>query len=143
MYQRQLTFGEAVSRALKENYCNFEGRASRSEYWWFYLFTVIISGATQVISSVAFGDEYNILGSVIGLAFLLPSLGLQVRRLHDIGKSGWFILLHLLCCIGTIILIVWYCKESDNFPNEYGNVPNLENGGNNVPPVNNGWGAQQ
>ena len=62
---------------------------------------------------------------VVGLAFLLPSLGIAVRRLHDIGKSGWWMFISLIPLIGAIILIVWWCKDSQMEPNEYGPVPNL------------------
>ena len=62
---------------------------------------------------------------VVGLAFLLPSLGIAVRRLHDIGKSGWWIFISLIPLIGAIILLVWWCKDSQMEPNEYGPVPNL------------------
>ena len=67
------------------------------------------------------------LNLVLGLALLLPGLGLSVRRLHDIGKSGWWLLIALIPLVGAIILLVWYCKESDFEPNEYGPVPNVEN----------------
>lgn len=67
-----------------------------------------------------------ICSGILGLAFLLPSLGLSVRRLHDINKSGWFILLGLIPLVGAIILIVWACKESDPHPNNYGPEPNVE-----------------
>lgn len=62
---------------------------------------------------------------VVGLAFLLPSLGIAVRRLHDIGKSGWWMFISLIPLIGAIILLVWWCKDSQMEPNEYGPVPNL------------------
>lgn len=62
---------------------------------------------------------------IVGLALLLPSLGLCVRRLHDIGKSGWWWLLALIPIVGAIILIVWFCKDSQPTENQYGPIPNL------------------
>lgn len=124
MYQRQVTFKEAVERALKQNYCNFSGRASRSEFWWFYLFTWIIS----VVISIVFcwsQNTMNIVTGLVNLALLLPTLGLMARRLHDIDKSGWWILLLCIPIIGWIILIIWWCKDSQMSTNEYGPVPNI------------------
>ena len=123
MYQRQVTFGEAVRRALLENYCNFSGRASRSEYWWFVLFTVILNIAIGIIFCWS-ENTLNIVSGLVGLALLRPGLGLCVRRLHDIGKSGWWLLIALIPVVGSLLLIVGYCKDSQMTPNEYGPVPN-------------------
>lgn len=122
MYQRQIPFGEAVTRAMTVNYCNFSGRSSRSEYWWFALFTFLISCVIGIIFSSTLA---KVISMLVGLAFLLPNLGLAVRRLHDIGKSGWWYLIGFIPLIGVIILIVWFCRESQPFDNEYGAVPNV------------------
>lgn len=124
MYQRQVTFVEAVKRAILENYCNFQGRASRSEFWWFILFYLII----QLILQCIFGREswgYLISGSLVGLALLLPYLGIIVRRLHDIGKSGWWFFICFIPLIGWIWLIVLLATPSQETPNEYGPEPNV------------------
>ncbi len=124
MLQRQLTFQEAVQRALTLNYCNFNGRSSRSEYWWFILFTFVLGVLVGVVFS--FSDTlYSVVSAVVNLALLLPGLGLAVRRLHDIDKSGWNLLLAFIPIVGAIILIVWFVKESDLQPNKYGEVPNV------------------
>lgn len=130
MYQRQVSFPEAVNRAIKDNYCNFNGRASRSEFWWFELFVVILGFVISIASSfLTIATGSNTVGMVllygVNLALLLPSIGLNVRRLHDIGKSGWYIFLSFIPFVGVIILIVWYCKDSQPMPNEYGPVPNV------------------
>lgn len=122
MFQRQIPFGEAVTRALTINYCNFSGRSSRSEYWWFILFNIIVGAAIGIVFSGTFAE---ILSGLETLAFLLPGIGLGVRRLHDIGKSGWWLLLCFIPLIGQIILIIWFCQESQPFDNQYGPVPNL------------------
>ncbi len=118
MYQRQLTFGEAVKLALTTNYCNFNGRSSRSEFWWYFLFTFILGTILGFLVS-------NTIVSIISLLLLLPGLGLAVRRLHDIDKSGWWVLISLIPLVGGIILIVWAAKDSQPTPNQYGPVPNL------------------
>jgi len=124
MLQRQLTFQEAVQRAITLNYCNFNGRASRSEYWWFVLFTFVLGVLISVVFS--FSDTLQtVASSLVNLALLLPGLGLAVRRLHDLGKSGWNLLLALIPIVGAIILIVWFIKESDPQANKYGEVPNV------------------
>ncbi|MDE5586448.1 MAG: DUF805 domain-containing protein [Muribaculaceae bacterium] len=124
MYQRQVSFKEAVERAILQNYCNFSGRASRSEYWWYVLFTAILGFVITVVFCWS-ENAVSIVSGIVNLALLLPGLGLCVRRLHDIGKSGWWIFLALIPLIGAIILIVWYCKDSQMQPNEYGPVPNM------------------
>ena len=124
MYQRQVTFKEAVERAIKQNYCNFSGRASRSEYWWYALFTFLLG----IVIGIIFCWNENVMNTVNGLvnlALLLPGLGLCVRRLHDIGKSGWWLFIALIPIVGWILLVVWYCKDSQMQPNEYGPVPNM------------------
>lgn len=122
MYQRQLTFGEAVKLALTTNYCNFNGRSSRSEFWWYALFTFILGA---IIGFVFSGTIYTIVSGIINLGLLLPGLGLAVRRMHDIDKSGWWVLINLIPLVGSIIFIIWAVKDSQPIPNQYGPVPNL------------------
>lgn len=125
MYQRQVSFGEAVQRAIIENYCNFNGRASRSEYWFFALFNFIISFVLGFLTGLTGGATFlTVLTYIISLALLLPGLGLSVRRLHDINRSGWWVLIGLIPLVGAIILIIWFAKESDPVENQYGPVPN-------------------
>lgn len=125
MFQYQVPFGEAVKRAFS-NYCCFSGRASRSEYWWWALFTAIVGTVVNYISLLILSDSAaQIVSGIVSLAFLLPSLGLCVHRLHDIGKSGWWWLLVFIPIVGAIILIVWFCKDSQPADNQYGPIPNL------------------
>lgn len=123
MYQRQLSFGEAVKLALTTNYCNFNGRSSRSEYWWFALAMFILGFVLRLF--LGDGTVCAVIGGVINLALLLPGLGVAVRRMHDINKSGWWILINLIPLVGSIIFIIWAAKDSDPTPNQYGPVPNL------------------
>ncbi len=124
MYQKQVSFQDAVTRALKFNYCNFGGRASRSEYWWFILFEFIVGA----IIGIAFSFNSTVcetMSGIVNLALLLPGLGLAVRRLHDIGKSAWWIFIVFIPLVGWIIYLVWMCKDSEPYPNMYGPVPNM------------------
>lgn len=126
MYQRQLSFGEAVSRALNL-YCCFTGRASRSEYWWWVLFTAIIGVAVSVLCAI-FGLGQNatsIVSGIISLFFLLPGLGLAWRRLHDIGRGGGWYFIGLVPVVGWIFLLVWFCQQSEPGDNRFGPEPNM------------------
>jgi uncharacterized membrane protein YhaH (DUF805 family) len=112
-------FPDAVRSALTQ-YVGFSGRARRSEYWWFALFNVILSFVASLLDA-AIGA--SIFGLIVGLGLLLPSRAVGVRRLHDINRSGWWLLLGLIPLVGAIILIVWFCQDSDRGPNQYGDSP--------------------
>ena len=104
-----MTFGESISICFKK-YATFEGRASRSEYWWFFLFTLLASTATGIISEA--------LSALFSLAVLLPSLAVGARRLHDTDRSGWFLLLWFIPLIGWIVLVIWAIQDSKE-PNRF------------------------
>ena len=115
---------EAVKSAFS-NYVNFKDRARRSEYWYFTLFNILVSIATSVIDIFVLGfdaEGFLPLNTIFGLATLLPGIAVSVRRLHDIGKSGWWLLI-IFTIIGIIPLIYWYCQPSTPGPNEYGQQP--------------------
>lgn len=124
MYQRQVTFKEAVLNALQNNYCNFSGRASRSDFWWFELFCWIVSFIIGIVFCWS-ANAMNIASGIVSLALLLPTLGLAVRRLHDTGRSSWWLFLSFIPLVGIIILIVWWCQDSQMEENQYGPVPNM------------------
>lgn len=127
MYQYQVSFGDAISRAFN-NYCCFTGRASRSEYWWFVLFNAIVSWGIAIVFGLSLGSDsiaYQVIAGLWNLAILLPSWGLMFRRLHDTGRSGWNCCWGFLPIIGWIILIVYFCQDSQMADNQYGPVPNL------------------
>ncbi|MDX8521566.1 DUF805 domain-containing protein [Mesorhizobium dulcispinae] len=105
-----MNLGEAVSSFFK-NYANFSGRASRSEFWYTYLFIFIVGVIMIVVDAVA-GNE--IVSSIWNLAILVPTLAMTTRRLHDINRSGWHQLLAGLFPVGTIALLIWYCRKSDD-----------------------------
>ncbi len=101
-----------------ERYAKFDGRAGRPEFWWYTLAGFIISIVLNMVSQVS--DILIILPLVYGLAVLIPGLAVGVRRLHDTGKSGWFLLIGLIPCVGIIILIVFFATEGTRGPNQYG-----------------------
>lgn len=107
---------------LTENYTNFEGRARRKEYWSFQLVSFIIS---LVLSGIlmAINPELSMIANIYSLAVLVPSLGIAVRRLHDVGKSGWFLLIALIPLIGAIWLLVLFFTDGEAGSNEYGPNP--------------------
>ncbi|MBT4518991.1 MAG: DUF805 domain-containing protein [Halieaceae bacterium] len=96
------------------NYIGFSGRAHRTEFWSFVLINLVISLVLQFVSTD--------LGSLYSLAVLIPSLAVGFRRLHDTGRSAWWWLIVLVPLVGWIVLIVFYCQDSEG-DNEYGAVP--------------------
>ncbi len=108
-----------------KKYAVFSGRATRKEYWMFVLYNVIISIIIGIISGLIFGktadgSSNDVLGGIYSLAVLLPSLAVLVRRLHDTGRSGWWILIGLIPLIGTIILIVFLAQKTKAGDAKYG-----------------------
>lgn len=107
-----------VKGVIVENYFNFDGRASRAEFWWFFLFNLIVCMILGL-----FGKLGNVLTCIWSLAILLPYLGLGARRLHDINKSGWLMLVCMIPLVGFILLIIWWAKAGDTAENRFGPVP--------------------
>jgi uncharacterized membrane protein YhaH (DUF805 family) len=114
-------FFEAVTSAFS-NYFNFSGRARRSEYWYFALFLFVVGIIAALIDfSISRTLDIGPVNSIFTLATIIPSLSVSVRRLHDIGRTGWFLLLALIPLIGIIVLIYWACQPGTAGPNPYGN----------------------
>lgn len=109
------------------NYFNFSGRARRSEYWMFILVNIVVSiglVAVDFAIRIIFNLDYFFLFYPLYLlAILVPSLAVQVRRLHDAGFSGWMILLGLIPFFGGIILLIFYLLDSETGVNKYGPNP--------------------
>ncbi len=110
-----------------KKYTVWKGRATRSEYWYFILFTILISIGLAVIDTVlGTVDEttgQGALGILWSLFVFLPSLAVFIRRLHDTGRSGWWFWIGLIPLIGTIVLLVFMCFDSQGEINEYGANP--------------------
>jgi uncharacterized membrane protein YhaH (DUF805 family) len=106
-----------------KKYAVFEGRARRKEYWTFVLFNVIIGFALGFIEALL--GIPPVISALYSLAVVIPGIAVTARRLHDIGKSGWFILITLIPCIGTIWLLILTASEGHPGENQYG--PNPKN----------------
>ena len=118
-----MDFPTAIQTFFRK-YSDFSGRASRSEYWWAVLFIIFCSIATGVIDGVFFAEsELEPIGTLQLLITLLPNIAVSARRLHDIGKSGWWLLLNLLVLIGPLIIFVWSVKKGTEDDNPYGENP--------------------
>ena len=113
--------------AVLKNYVGFSGRARRKELWMFVLFNIIFAIVALIIDRIigtSFGHMgYGIIYVLYCLAVFLPGLAVQVRRLHDLGKSGWMILIALIPLVGAIWLLVLYCLDSQPGENQYGPNP--------------------
>ncbi len=110
-----MTFQESLQVCVKQKHADFNGRASRSEYWWFVLAIIIGSILLSAISET--------LGAIFNLALLVPSLSAGARRLHDTGRSGWWQLIGLIPLLGWIVLIVLLALEGNAEDNKYGAKP--------------------
>ena len=114
---------QAVSSGFR-GYVDFKGRSSRSEYWWWFLFVMIVNIAGMILDAL--------LGTLMafyllaGLGLLLANLAVSVRRLHDLGRSGYWLLISFVPVIGSILLIVWYAKRRNEGTNNYGPHPSTK-----------------
>lgn len=108
-------------------YVEFSGRARRSEYWYFvlfqFIFMLLAMGVDNVVGSTIGELPYGVFYFILALALWLPSLAVFVRRMHDIGKSGWWFLIGLIPLVGAIWLLVLCFTEGTNGENEYGVDP--------------------
>lgn len=110
-------------------YFVFSGRARRKEYWMFFLFNILISIGLSIVDRVtglySVENGVGILSTIYSLAVLIPAIAVGVRRLHDTGRSGWWMLIALVPFIGSIVLIVFFVLDSDPGTNQYGPNPKL------------------
>ncbi|OZM78130.1 DUF805 domain-containing protein [Pseudonocardia sp. MH-G8] len=108
-------------------YVDFAGRSRRTEYWMFVLFSAIIAivlaGLDNLLGLSFSAGSSGVLGLLYSLAVLLPGLGVTVRRLHDTGRSGWWVLIALIPVIGAIVLIVFLATAGNTATNSYGPDP--------------------
>src|SRR5690348_4200030 len=118
-------FGQAIKTCLSK-YFTFAGRAPRSEYWYFYLFFVLIIVVAGVIDG-ALGPQAGGFGTFLFFAAILvlfiPQVSVTVRRLHDLDRSGWWFWLGLVPLVGGLILLFWFCMKGTEGENQYGPNP--------------------
>lgn len=116
-----MNFGEAIGSGFR-NYVNFSGRAPRSEFWYWALFVILVSIAANIVDSSLLQNELAPISSLWGLATFLPGLAIGVRRLHDIDRSGWWLLI-ALTIIGIFVLLYWDCVKGTTGSNRFGADP--------------------
>jgi uncharacterized membrane protein YhaH (DUF805 family) len=117
-------FGQAISSGFS-NYVNFSDRAPRSEYWfWQLFFFLALLGAIALDSLItAPGSGFLPLVLIVLFGLILPSVAVNVRRLHDIDRSGWWVFFPIVPIIGPILLLIWHCTRGTNGSNQYGPDP--------------------
>ncbi|PWK59889.1 DUF805 domain-containing protein [Roseicyclus mahoneyensis] len=108
-------------RTCLGKYATFSGRAQRSEYWWFVLFNFIGSIILNIIDTAIIGVPA--LSIIWALGLLLPALSVSVRRMHDLDKSGWWILVAFIPLLGFILIIYWFVQRGTEGPNRFGSDP--------------------
>ena len=126
--EHAMSFMDSIENVIR-NFVNFSDRASRSEYWWFQIFFFVALASADFID-VMMGDlaevSYSLFGTIVFLGLIIPNLAVTVRRLHDLGYSGWFILLVFIPCLGSIIglvILVFMMIDGQSQINDYGTVP--------------------
>ena len=116
-----MNFTDAVRSVVQDNYANFNGRARRSEYWWFVLFNILVTIVAGIIDTVLQSIiGFGFVGVIVGLGLLIPGIAVGARRLHDTDRSGWWLLIGLIPIIGVIILIIWMATEGTKGDNRFG-----------------------
>jgi uncharacterized membrane protein YhaH (DUF805 family) len=114
-------FKEAIASGIK-NYAKFSGRASRSEFWFWQLF-IVLAGIAAAVADAAIGSNGSVIASLWNLAVLIPSIAVAARRLHDIDRSGWWLLLFFVPLIGFVMLIIWWIGQGTPGYNRFGADP--------------------
>lgn len=109
-------------RSVLSQFVGFSGRASRSEYWIWWGFTVVVFFAIGAVA-LLFDSTGYVVTSLVALVFVLPNLAVAVRRLHDVGRSGFWLLLVFIPFIGALILLAFLLLDSQSEPNKWGSPP--------------------
>ena len=138
-----MTFLESLKTCLVDKYATFSGRASRSEFWWFVLFCILVGFVLDMLFPIDLpvnsdgvvdkdllsAEDLNVVrrnsvGQLIGNLFLfIPYLSVGIRRLHDINRSGWWQLINFFPVVGWIVFLYWMIKKGTSGPNRFGEDP--------------------
>jgi uncharacterized membrane protein YhaH (DUF805 family) len=117
-----MDFGQAIKSGIR-NYATFRGRASRSELWYWTLFAVLLTLAGQIADTALFeSPNPGLFAPLVSLGLMLPGLAVAVRRLHDLDRSAWWLLL-ILTVVGIVLLLIWDCIKGTTGPNRFGPDP--------------------
>lgn len=116
----EMDFSMALSQCFKK-YVDFNGRASRAEFWWFVVFSIIVRVSIFLMETVS--SSSHLVLYIVALILLWPELSVTIRRLHDTNHSGWLYLL-VFTIIGIIPLFIWWMQSGDNHDNHFGSKPN-------------------
>jgi uncharacterized membrane protein YhaH (DUF805 family) len=119
-----MNFWQAIASGFTQ-YVTFGGRASRSEFWYWFLFSLLGGLVTEMLDSAFFGTSIpsaSPLNGIFNLILFLPSLAIEVRRLHDINRTGWWLLI-AFTILGIFLLWYWACKKGTDGPNRFGPDP--------------------
>ena len=111
-----VSFSSAVSLGF-QRWSDFSGRSTRAEYWWWWLFAFVVTVLAQIIDMAA--GLGGVIYGIVAIVFFVPNLAVLVRRLHDVGKSGWVIFINIIPIVGWVIFFVWIVTES-KADNKYG-----------------------
>ena len=130
---QMMSFVDSIKVVLSIKFLDYHGRASRSEFWWFTLFSFVVGmglglldGIILILADVPLDSILWSLSpfvTIFQLLVLIPSFCVTVRRLHDTGKTGWTMLVSLVPCVGIILLLVWTIEDGEAYENKYGPVP--------------------
>ena len=118
MENQTMNMGQAISSGFKR-YVDFQGRSARSEYWWWTLFVFLVNIFATIIDSGTSMD-LGIASIIATLVLLLPGIGMSIRRLHDVDRSGWWLFIFFVPIVGLILLLVWACSKGTTGPNRFG-----------------------
>lgn len=113
-----MTFADSVQTCFSK-FATFAGRASRSEYWWFYLFAMIVDVIAEMAVGATQSTALSLAAALVTIAMVIPYMAVGARRLHDIGRTGWWQLL-ALTGIGAFVLLYWFVQPSEPATNAYG-----------------------
>ena len=113
-------FNKYFVNVLKTQYTDFTGRANRPQYWYYTLFYFIVALLCSFVDTLLFGRMF--LSGLLALATLVPNIAISVRRIHDLGKPWFWLLISLVPFVGGLFLLIWFCLPGESHDNQWGKV---------------------